>query len=263
MFQILAYMQHYKKNQCSMFNKDSRTVSSSQKEECVVNVRNKVLAPFALLLMLGPTSPNSYRPISLLSTVCICDIKEDAALEFMQNLPADLKTNVVFQKCDVTSFTDLKNAFDYVISTFGRLDMLINNAGICSEQNYQKMIEINFIAVVNATKIAFELMNINNGGRGGHIISTASNAGLEIFPLGPVYAGTKHAIVGFTKSLGTGYHFRKTGITVKCYMPRTRWIHICSEVLLAIRQTKQQLKLISSCSTVISFETITFNKNDK
>ncbi|GIX78771.1 15-hydroxyprostaglandin dehydrogenase [Caerostris darwini] len=128
--------------------------------------------------------------------------------------------------------------------------MLINNAGICSEQNYQKMIEINFIAVVNATKIAFELMNINNGGHGGHIISTASNAGLEIFPLGPVYAGTKHAIVGFTKSLGTGYHFRKTGITVNAICPGPVDTYMFRSFVSHSPDQAAAEKLISSCSTV-------------
>ncbi|GIY54342.1 15-hydroxyprostaglandin dehydrogenase [Caerostris darwini] len=182
--------------------------------------------------------------------VCICDIKEDAALELMQNLPADLKTNIVFQKCDVSSSTDLKNAFDYVISTFGRLDMLINNAGIYSEQNYQKMIEINFIAVVNATKIAFELMNVNNGGSGGHIINTASEAGLLPLILGPVYTGTKHAIVGFTKSLGTDYHFKKTGITVNAICPGPVDTYLFQTFAVKSPDQIEAEKLISSVTPV-------------
>ncbi|GIY28775.1 15-hydroxyprostaglandin dehydrogenase [Caerostris extrusa] len=60
---------------------------------------------------------------------------------------------------------------------------------------------------------------MNFAGKVAVVTGGSQGIGLEIFPLGPVYAGTKHAVVGFTKSLGTGYHFRKTGITVNAICP--------------------------------------------
>ncbi|KAF8781906.1 15-hydroxyprostaglandin dehydrogenase [NAD(+)] like protein [Argiope bruennichi] len=151
--------------------------------------------------------------------VCISDILEDTAKEYMDSLPENHKNNVIFQKCDVSSLADFKNAFDRVISEFGRIDMLINNAGVFNEQNYMKCIEVNFIAVVNGTRLAFEHMDINKGGHGGHVINTSSEAGLDPMPLAPVYVGTKHAVVGYTRSIGAEYHFKKTGIKVKAICP--------------------------------------------
>ncbi|GFR13663.1 15-hydroxyprostaglandin dehydrogenase, partial [Trichonephila clavata] len=134
--------------------------------------------------------------------VCICDIQEDPAIEFIENLSAEHKNNIIFQKCDVSSFSDFKNAFDKVISTFGRIDVLINNAGILNEQNFQRTVEVNLIGVIHGTLLAFEYMDISKGGQGGHIINTASITGLGPLYIAPVYSATKHAIVGYTRSLG-------------------------------------------------------------
>ncbi|GBN94176.1 15-hydroxyprostaglandin dehydrogenase [NAD(+)] [Araneus ventricosus] len=109
--------------------------------------------------------------------VCVSDILEDKVKEFKDSLPAIHKDNVIFHKCDVSSLTDFKRAFKRVISEFGRIDMLINNAGVFDEKNYMKCIEVNFIAVVNGTLLAFEHMDINKNGHGGYVINTASEAG--------------------------------------------------------------------------------------
>ncbi|GFS84311.1 15-hydroxyprostaglandin dehydrogenase [Nephila pilipes] len=151
--------------------------------------------------------------------VCVCDILEEQVREFIESLPAAQRNNIVFQKCDVSSFEEFKNAFDKVISTFGRIDMLVNNAGIINEKNFQKMIEVNFHGVVYGTHLAFEHMSIEKGGQGGYIVNTASEAGLDPSHLVPVYCATKHAVVGLTKSLGHEYHFKKTGIKVNAVCP--------------------------------------------
>ncbi|XP_055934488.1 15-hydroxyprostaglandin dehydrogenase [NAD(+)]-like [Argiope bruennichi] len=151
--------------------------------------------------------------------VCVCDILEREALEFIESLPENQKSNAIFQKCDVSLLADLKNAFTRVVSEFGRIDIVVNNAGVLTEQNYMKEIEINFTAVIQGTLIAFEHMDINKGGHGGYIINTASEAGLEPLYLAPVYSATKCGVVGFTKSLGSDYHYKKTGIKVNAICP--------------------------------------------
>ncbi|CAL1285777.1 unnamed protein product [Larinioides sclopetarius] len=151
--------------------------------------------------------------------VCICDILEEKALEYIESLPETQKNNAIFQKCDVSSFADLKNAFQRVKSEFGRLDIVINNAGVICEKNYMKEIEINFIAVIQGTQLAFEYMDINKGGHGGYVINTSSEAGLAPCFLAPVYSATKTGVVGYTKSLGTDYHYQKTGIKVNAICP--------------------------------------------
>ncbi|CAL1285774.1 unnamed protein product [Larinioides sclopetarius] len=75
------------------------------------------------------------------------------------------------------------------------------------------------IAVIQGTRLAFEFMDINKGGHGGYVINTASETGLEPLFLAPVYSATKTGVVGYTKSLGTDYHYRKTGIKVNAICP--------------------------------------------
>jgi len=83
----------------------------------------------------------------------------------------------------------------------------------------EKMIDVNFIGVIYGINLAFEYMGTNNGGSGGFVINTASNAGLIGFDLAPIYSATKHAVVGLTKSFGTQYYFEKTGVTVNAVCP--------------------------------------------
>ncbi|GFU04523.1 hypothetical protein NPIL_635151 [Nephila pilipes] len=151
--------------------------------------------------------------------VCICDINQEAATEYIEMLPDTEKDNVIFEKCDVTQFSEFRDTFKQVISTFGRIDLVVNNAGLVDEHDWKKMIDINFIGVINGIQLAFHYMDVNLGGHGGFVINTGSNSGFEPFPLAPVYAGCKHAINGLTKSYGTNFHFRRTGIKVNAICP--------------------------------------------
>ncbi|GFY62358.1 15-hydroxyprostaglandin dehydrogenase [Trichonephila inaurata madagascariensis] len=136
--------------------------------------------------------------------VCIGDLLEDPAKECIDNLPSEHKNRVIFQKLDVSSFPDFKNAFDKVISTFGRIDMVINNAGMFSEQNFQKVIEVNILGVIYGTKLAFEYMDISKGGHGGHVINTASEA---------------ERIKIYSFHVQHEFHFKQTGVTVNAICP--------------------------------------------
>ncbi|GBL58464.1 hypothetical protein AVEN_158441-1, partial [Araneus ventricosus] len=75
--------------------------------------------------------------------VCICDINEEAAKEFIETLPSSHRENVIFQQCDVTSFDHFKAGFDRVISTYGRIDLVVNNAGLVNEIDWRKVIDVN------------------------------------------------------------------------------------------------------------------------
>ncbi|KAF8788566.1 15-hydroxyprostaglandin dehydrogenase [NAD(+)] like protein [Argiope bruennichi] len=152
--------------------------------------------------------------------VCICDVKEEKAKEFMDSLSSPERNNVIFQKCDVTSPEEFRNAFEKVISTFGEINIVINNAGIADEQNWRRTIDVNFIGVVHGIKLGFEYMGKDKGGHGGQIINTASRSGISPNVVwAPIYCATKHAIVGLTRSYGNEYHFKKTGVTVNAICP--------------------------------------------
>ncbi|GIY28778.1 15-hydroxyprostaglandin dehydrogenase [Caerostris extrusa] len=151
--------------------------------------------------------------------VCICDINDLAARKFVETLPDILQNNIIFEKCDVSSFSALEAVFEKVISIFGKIDIVVNNAGVLDEHNWRLVIDVNCIGVINGVKLAFHYMNKNSGGQGGFVVNTGSNTGFEPFELGPIYAACKHAINGLTRSYGTEYHWEKTGIKVNAICP--------------------------------------------
>ncbi|XP_070581460.1 15-hydroxyprostaglandin dehydrogenase [NAD(+)]-like [Ptychodera flava] len=108
---------------------------------------------------------------------------------------------VMYIHCDVTKQTDLEAAFEKTVNYYGRLDIVCNNAGILNESQWEKMIDINYKAVIRGTYLAVEYMGKSKGGSGGVVINTASFVGLVPFNLCPIYPSTKHAVVGFTRSV--------------------------------------------------------------
>ncbi|XP_042903104.1 15-hydroxyprostaglandin dehydrogenase [NAD(+)]-like isoform X2 [Parasteatoda tepidariorum] len=110
-------------------------------------------------------------------------------------------------------------AFDKTIEVFGKIDIVVNNAGIQDEHNWKYTIEVNLMAVIQGVKLAFQYMGVDKGGKGGSVVNTASIAGLIEIPLSPAYCATKHAVVGLTKSYGAEYHLKKSGIKVNAICP--------------------------------------------
>lgn len=104
---------------------------------------------------------------------------------------------------DVCKEKDIKDFIDTIIKQDGAIDYWINNAGISGiasikSSNYNKIIDINFKAVIQATQIVIEKMQQRGFG---HIINVASVAGYVPAPFMTGYNATKFGIIGFTRSL--------------------------------------------------------------
>uniref|UniRef100_A0A0B7B865 15-hydroxyprostaglandin dehydrogenase [NAD(+)] n=1 Tax=Arion vulgaris TaxID=1028688 RepID=A0A0B7B865_9EUPU len=122
------------------------------------------------------------------------------------------KQNVRFTAFDVTDHQQFKDAFDLAVSTFGHVDVLVNNAGIMNESKWQLQILINYTALVYGTQLATEHMRKDKGGRGGRVINISSTAGIEDYYFIPVYCGTKHAVRSFTSSLAQSPLVEELGV---------------------------------------------------
>lgn len=107
---------------------------------------------------------------------------------------------------DVTDFTAVDQLVRATVQAQGRLDYMFNNAGIaiggearlCQIEDWASVLNVNLHGVVNGVQAAYPVML----GQGyGHIVNTASMAGLLPMPMAVSYATAKHAVVGLSKSL--------------------------------------------------------------
>jgi len=123
--------------------------------------------------------------------------------------------------CDVTSREEFEGAVERTIGHFGRLDLLVNNAGRGNfafiedtpEEQIESIFRVNVFSLWYGTAPAIRQMRRQGSG---HIINIASMAGKIGFPANAAYVAAKHATVGFTRALRT--ELAGTGIeaTVVC-----------------------------------------------
>lgn len=123
---------------------------------------------------------------------------------------------------DVTNAADAQAMIDKAVRLFGRVDLLYNNAGICTVSEIEKMPEdwwdkifaVNCKGVFLCSKAAIPQMKKQGGGR---IINTASQAGKGAIPKQVHYCATKAAVIGYTRALAM--ELKDTGIRVNCFCP--------------------------------------------
>jgi len=83
-----------------------------------------------------------------------------------------------------------------VLSCWGKLDIVCNNAAVLDEDDWNKTVNTNLGGVIHGTLLGLEHMK-----SGSVIVNTSSTAGLSAWKLAPVDCATKHGIVAFTRSI--------------------------------------------------------------
>lgn len=100
---------------------------------------------------------------------------------------------------DVTQHDQVKRLVDQAVKTHGRIDVIINNAGLMPHsplergkiEDWDRMIDVNIKGVLYGIAAALPYMKTQ---KSGHIINVSSVAGHKVGPGGAVYAATKHAV---------------------------------------------------------------------
>lgn len=153
--------------------------------------------------------------------VVICDVDAQAgqaALEEIKTSGAD----VLFYKVDVTSRSEVAAMVDGAVQKFGRIDILINNAGITqdgfltklTEEQWDRVVDINLKGVFNCSQAVAQVML--NQGRG-KIINASSVVGVYGNIGQTNYAATKAGVIGMTRSWAK--ELGKKGINVNAVAP--------------------------------------------
>jgi NAD(P)-dependent dehydrogenase (short-subunit alcohol dehydrogenase family) len=150
-------------------------------------------------------------------TVVVADIDGAAA----ERVAGEIGGRAVAAKVDVRDATAVQALVDDTVSSHGRLDLIFNNAGIgvggdvleLSVAHWDRIIDINLRGVVHGVQAAYPVMARQ---RSGHIINTASIAGLIAPPYLTPYVATKHAVVGMSLALRGEAKTHGVNVTVVC-----------------------------------------------
>jgi NAD(P)-dependent dehydrogenase (short-subunit alcohol dehydrogenase family) len=130
------------------------------------------------------------------------------ALEETARLAAGDSSRALVVPTDVASPDSVRKLFERVVQSFGRLDLLFNNAGTGAPpvpledvtfEQWRQVVDVNLTGAFLCTQAAFRIMK-SQAPRGGRIINNGSISAHTPRPRSAPYTATKHAITGLTKS---------------------------------------------------------------
>ncbi|QDQ97853.1 mycofactocin-coupled SDR family oxidoreductase [Tomitella fengzijianii] len=130
-----------------------------------------------------------------------------ADLDETVRLVEEAGAKIVAKVADVRDFDGLSAALQAGLDAFGRLDVVIANAGICSgrmswevsAEDWKETVDVNLTGTFNTAKAAIPYLI--EQGEGGAMVFTSSVSGLKGTPFTGHYAATKHGITGLAKTM--------------------------------------------------------------
>lgn len=151
------------------------------------------------------------------------DLDEDAGQAVVKDL-TDAGADAVFHRHDVASESDWADVFSVLKDRFGRLDVLVNNAGLgtyndietVSLEDFRRVMSINVDGTFIGTQMAIRTMKETGGGS---IVNVASVASFIGAPTLAAYSASKGAVLMLTKSAATYCGTRGYGIRVNAIHP--------------------------------------------
>jgi len=123
---------------------------------------------------------------------------------------AEIGSDALGIDCDVRSARDVARAVQRAAEQFGRLDIVVNTAGVgddddmtaeTTDANFDRIMSVNFRGTFHVTRAALPLLKE----RGGSIINVASIAALKGYKTASIYCATKGAMVSFTRAVAVEY----------------------------------------------------------
>ena len=136
--------------------------------------------------------------------------------------PATRSPGIEYLACDVTSDESVKAAVGEVLAKTGRIDLLVNNAGVglfagaeeSSLEQAKSLFDVNLFGVIRMTNAVLPTMRRQGAGR---IVNISSVMGLIPAPFMALYSASKHALEGYSESLD--HEIRGSGVRVALVEP--------------------------------------------
>ena len=136
--------------------------------------------------------------------------------------PATRSPGIEYLACDVTSDESVRAAAGEALSKTGRIDLLVNNAGVgllagaeeSSVEQAKSLFDVNLFGVIRMTKAVLPTMRRQGSGR---IVNISSVMGLIPAPFMALYSASKHAVEGYSESLD--HEIRGSGVRVVLVEP--------------------------------------------
>ncbi len=150
--------------------------------------------------------------------VALLDVKVEKGLK----VQGEIGNQAKFYRCDVTSEKEVKKTLDAIYEDFGRIDIVVNAAGIIirkdavetSEEEWDRVINVNLKGPFLVSKYAIPYMRRSGGGS---IVNIASGWGLKGGPRAVAYCASKGGLVNMTRAMAIDHG--KDDIRVNCVAP--------------------------------------------
>lgn len=144
------------------------------------------------------------------------------SFEEAEKIKQEFPENIILYKANVSNFIEVKEMCEYCINSFGKIDVLVNNAGIAqikpfadiTEEDWDNIINVNLKGVYNCTKGVIDNMIHHKSGK---IINISSIWGEVGGSCEVHYSASKAGIIGFTKALAK--EMGLSNIQVNCVAP--------------------------------------------
>jgi len=153
-------------------------------------------------------------------SVVMADIEEDTLAEQAGRLESD-GASVLGVLTDVRDSDAVEALRDQALSVYGAVDLVCNNAGVApggpmaetTPADWRWAVDVNVLGVAYGVT-TFVPLFLEQGH--GHVVNTASEAGLVTNPSLGLYCATKHAVVGMSEALWRETHEQGVGVSVLC-----------------------------------------------
>ncbi|XP_076260647.1 15-hydroxyprostaglandin dehydrogenase [NAD(+)]-like [Rhynchophorus ferrugineus] len=126
---------------------------------------------------------------------------------------------VLFFEADVTNAKELDDAYRKSIQFHDIPDVVVNCAGIIDDTKWEKQLKTNMAGCVIGTLLGMQYMSKSSKGYGGIVTNISSIFGITPSSGYPLHTMTQFGICGFTKAIGCGIHFTRTGVKIFALCP--------------------------------------------